>query len=331
MTPWVPRLAAATAALVVASVVALVGLDGSPSSLGEHAGPSTSSTSSTAAEPERFPAIDPDAPMRAVQTPTGLVLPVVGGAEGAWEVLTPCADRSVTPGEGLRGAHVVLDPGHGGSETGAVGPAGLVEKDVNLDIAVRVAALLRDEGATVVLTRTADVRVTIETRTQLARALDPLVFVSIHHNGGSIGVSDRPGPELYHQLDDVESRRLAGLLWEELAAGFTPYADEWAIGDGPGARARRSIETGDDYYGILRGAQGVPTVLSEALYLSDPSEEQLLLDEDFRQTEATAITRAILRHVGTDDPGSGYVATKVSDVPAGGGGGRAGCEDPPLS
>lgn len=286
-------------------------------------------TSTTVPSPFRPLPIRVDAP--AVRTGSGLVLPVTGGGAGAWEVLTPCANTAVVRGLPVRGAHVVLDPGHGGSEPGAVGPSGLTEKELNLDIAIRVAERLRAAGATVVLTRTADQRVTLQTRAAIATALRPVAFVSIHHNAAPVTNGPNPGSELYHQLADPESKRLAGLLWEELQAAFAPFGSDWAIGDDPGARARQSATTGDDFYGVLRRSQGVPAVLTEAAFLSDPEEDALLRTDEFRDAEAEAITRAILRLVDTEDPGSGYVATKVADAPAGGGGGTAGCEDPPLS
>lgn len=278
-----------------------------------------------------FPAIADHGEVRAVRTPAGLVLPVLGGEQGAWEVRTPCAATAVVPGEPVLGAHVVLDPGHGGAEPGAVGPSGLREADLNLDVARRVRTLLEAEGATVVLTRDADVRMTLETRAAIAEAMAPLAFLSIHHNAAPVGRSGVPGSELYHQQADPESKRLAGLLWEEMQEHLAPFGTDWAVGDDPGARARRSQRTGDDYYGILRHAQGIPAVLTEAAFLSDPTENALLLTDEFRDAEARAIADGVLRLLQTEDPGSGFKPTKEVSVPAGSGGGASGCVDPPLA
>jgi len=277
-----------------------------------------------------FPSIEPGEHVLAVRTPNGTLLPAVGAEAGLWQVMTPCGAVAAVPGTPVRGAHVVLDPGHGGEEPGAVGPSGLREADLNLDIALRVRDLLQAEGATVALTRERDIRMTLATRTAIARSLDPVAFVSIHHNAAPIGTSPTPGSELYHQLDAPGSRRLAGLLWEELQAHFAPFGTDWAVGDQPGARARRSARTGDDYYGILRGAGETTAVLTEAGFLTHPPEEARYLTEEFRQAEARAITTAILRYVRTDDPGSGFAPTKEVSTPAGGGGGSSGCTDPPL-
>ncbi len=297
--------------------------------IGEVTAPTTSSTTTTI--PSMFPPLPIRVDVPAIRTSTGLVLPVVGGGPGAWEVQTPCALTAVVNGLPVRGAHVVLDPGHGGSEPGAVGPSGLTERDLNLDVANRVAGRLRALGAAVVMTRPGDQRVTLQTRAAIALALQPIVFVSIHHNAAPLASGPTPGSELYHQLDAPVSKRLAGLIWEELQAAFAPFGTDWAIGDDPGARARQSRLTGDDFYGVLRRTEAVPAVLTEAAFLSDPEEDALLQTDAFRDAEADAITRSIVRLVTTDDPGTGFVATKVADAPAGSGGGTVGCEDPPLS
>lgn len=268
--------------------------------------------------------------MPAVVTPNGFVVPVVGGEDGAWLVKTPCSNEAEVDGQPIEGAHVVLDPGHGGSETGAIGPGGVREEDVNLDVSLRVKRLLEQRGAVVVMTRSTDVRVTIDMRASLAVALRPLAFVSVHHNSGATRKSTTPGSEAYHHLDDPESKRLAGLIFEELQAKLAPYGTDWVVGGDAGAHARRSLDDGDDFYGILRRSQGVPGVLSESAYLSNPSEERLLGTDQFRESEATAIAKAVIRFVTTDDPGSGFIPPLESSSDPGGGGGTGGCQDPPL-
>lgn len=266
----------------------------------------------------------------AVVTPNGFVVPVIGGEDGSWLVESPCSDEVEVEGQPIEGAHVVIDPGHGGSETGAIGPSGVSEEDVNLDVSLRVKRLLEQRGAVVVLTRSTDVRVTIDVRASLAVALQPLAFVSIHHNAGAVRKQSTPGSEVYHHLDDPASKRLAGLIHEELIAKLAPYGTDWVVGGGSGARARRSLDDGDDFYGILRRSQGVPGVLSESAYLSNPAEERLLDTDAFRESEATAIATGIIRFVTTDDPGSGFIPPLESRSDPGGGGGTGGCQDPPL-
>ena len=94
---------------------------------------------------------------------------------------------------------IVLDPGHGGDEVGAVGSNGLAEKDLNLAVAQLARDALEEDGEAVVLTRTADYRVTVRMRAAIAAATQARVFVSIHHNGAPRGDSSRPGTEVFYQ------------------------------------------------------------------------------------------------------------------------------------
>jgi N-acetylmuramoyl-L-alanine amidase len=277
-----------------------------------------------------WPAVRNDGVARALLTASGVVLPVTSAnADGSFDVDTPCSSHGTATGTPISGANVVLDPGHGGNESGAVGPTGLVEKDVNFAVTQDVKQLLEAQGASVVLTRTGDYNTTLKTRAEIAVDLQPQVFVSIHHNAEPDGPSDVPGNESYYQIASADSKRLAGLIWEEVTAAFTRYHVAWVADTDHGAKYRPG-SSGGDYYGILRNAAGVTTVLSEAAFISNPPEEQLLADPGFQHVEAQAIARAIVRYVSTNDPGSGYVTPYPRIAPAGGGGGPEGCVDPPL-
>jgi N-acetylmuramoyl-L-alanine amidase len=192
-------------------------------------------------------------------------------------------------------------------------------------------ASLEAQGATVVLTRTADYRVTLQARAALAKALKPPVFISVHHNGGHDGRLDKPGTETYYQHDSAVSKRLAGILYEEVFDAFDDFDGvAWHGNVDAGAKYRLNDE-GGDYYGILRRTAGVTAVLSEALFLSaDPSEAELLARPEVQQGEADAIARAVRRFMLGDDPGSGYVTPIPRTTPAGPGGGGVDCVDPPL-
>jgi len=306
-------------ALLVALAILVFGWRGD----GGGADAETATTTTTAPSP--FGPVPAGAGV--VRTGDGLLLPVTGGEPGAWSVLTPCAQTAVVAGEHVSGAHVVIDPGHGGEETGAIGPSGVVEAELNLDVAKRAAQALEEAGATVALTRDDETRVTLRTRAAIARALDPLVFISIHHNGGPTSPAERPGVQVYHQHQTPPSARLAGLLFEELQAGLAPFSDTWSGGSATGVRARLGTD-GADFYGILREAGDVPAILAEALYLSHEPEASLLLEPEVRQAEADAIAAAVLAWVETGRAGSGHLPPLTASESAGGGGGTAGCDDP---
>lgn len=273
-----------------------------------------------------FPAGD----VRALVTSTNVVVPVVAAAPGGFQVRTPCGATAVTSGAPLAAAMVVLDAGHGGNESGAVGPNGLREKDVNLNV-VRVAkGVLEARGVPVVETRTGDYRVTLETRAEIVTRLRPLAFVSVHHNSSPDGRRPGPGSETYFQIASPESKRLAGLLYEEIVRALSQYQGiAWVADTDAGAKYRLNSR-GGDYYGILRRTNGVPASLAELAFVSNPPEADLLARADVQQVEGEAVARAIVRYLTTQDPGSGYVEPYPREEPAGPGGGSSGCTDPPL-
>jgi N-acetylmuramoyl-L-alanine amidase len=296
--------------------------------------PTTTTTvapTTTTAPPIAWPPLPGDGVARAVVTLNGIVLAVQEDrGDGTYLATSPCGVGVVVAGVPLSGATVVLDPGHGGEEPGAVGPAGTTEKSVNLAIALEAERQLEALGATVVLTRTGDYRITLASRAAIVQALRPPLFISVHHNAEPDEARSGPGAETYFQIASAESRRAAGLLYEEVVAAFSPYGIQWAADLDAGAKYRPKSD-GGDYYGILSRTAGVPAVLSEAAFISNPPEEALLADPAFQAVEAAAVTRAALRFLTTQDPGSGYVEPYPRTQPAGPGGGASGCQDPPLS
>lgn len=282
--------------------------------------------------PTALPASPGDGEPRALLTTTGVMVAVLGVEDGGFRVRTPCGgEATIAGGTPISAATVVLDPGHGGGEAGAVGANGLTEKALNLAVAERTKAILDAQGATVVLTRTGDYRITLGARADIVKALGPPVFVSIHHNGDGDGPSPKPGTETYFQVAAPESRRLAGLVYEELFALFSTYEGiAWMADTDAGAKYRTNSR-GGDYYGMLRQTAGVTAALSEALFISNPPEAELLARPEVHEAEAEALARAITRHLTTQDPGSGFTEPYPRTDPGGPGGGSSGCIDPPLA
>jgi N-acetylmuramoyl-L-alanine amidase len=276
-----------------------------------------------------LPAVPPGE-VRALTTATGVVVPVLAAAPGGFQVRTPCGGTAVTNGSPAPATMVVLDAGHGGNESGAIAPNGLREKDVNLNV-VRVAkGMLESRRVPVVETRTGDYRVTLDTRAEIVTRLRPLAFVSVHHNSAPDGPRAGPGSETYFQVASPESKRLAGLLYEEIVRALSQYEGiPWVADTDAGAKYRQNSR-GGDYYGILRRTAGVPASLAELAFLSNPPEADLVARPDVQQAEGEAVARGILRFLTTQDPGSGYVTPYPREEPAGPGGGSSGCTDPPL-
>ncbi len=264
-----------------------------------------------------------------VITPTGIVTPVIETHSDGWTVWTPCTRTArITKGNFIAGAEVVIDPGHGGSESGAVGPNRLYEKTLNLAIATRVQSILEARGISSVLTRTTDTRIPLRTRAEIANALNPEIFISIHHNGGAVRRQSTPGSEMFYQSGSTESRRAGGIMFEEITAALDQYDADWVgtVRNGVSARLR---EDGQNLYGIHRYTPEIPSLITEAAYLSNPSEAALFARDDVRDAEAVAIVDGLQRWLDTDDPGSGFLAEFV-DGGSTGTGGTDNCVDPPL-
>jgi N-acetylmuramoyl-L-alanine amidase len=293
----------------------------------------TSAVSATTAAPVTTlpPAPLPAEQARVIVSPTGVVLPVLSYSAAGWKVTTPCQNTAVVAHGTPKGpVQVVLDPGHGGTESGAVGTNnGLTEAVLNMAVARDAQAALEKAGFTVMLTRTGEYNVTLQDRAAIALAAHPAAFVSIHHNAEPDGPFDRPGTETYYQIKNPESKRLAGLIYEEVVRALRPYNLHWVADRDAGAKYRPG-STGDDYYGVLRRSHGVNGVLAELSFITDPAEATLLARPDVQQVEGQAVARGVIRFLTTHDPGSGYTIPYPRTEPAGGGGGPQGCVDPPL-
>jgi N-acetylmuramoyl-L-alanine amidase len=266
---------------------------------------------------------------RMLITPTGVVAPIITSDAAGWLVRTPCGNQAtVAEGTVVGDVDVVLDPGHGGWESAAVGPNGLLEKDLNLTVALRTAELLEARGYRVGLTRQSDIYVPIAGRAAIVNAWQPDLFVSIHHNGGALTPRSTPGTQVYHQHADPQSKRAAGVLYEELYDAALQFPTAW-VGNALDGVSARLGETGDDFYGVLRLTQGVPTALTEFLWLSNGPEAQLLARGDVQEAQAQALVDGIVRWFETDDAGSGFIGSHTDSYDSGGGG-LSGCVDPAL-
>ncbi len=271
---------------------------------------------------------------KVVLTPSGVLVPVLAKVAGGALVQTPCAKTAVVArGVPLDGT-VVLDPGHGGAgEPGAEGPTHLLEKDVNWAVTGYARDALEAAGVHVVLTRSGDYLTTLDTRAKVNAAVEPRAFVSIHHNAEPDGPRGGPGTETYYQTvgDSAgESKRLAGLVYEEVVKALSRYPGvAWVADTDAGAKYRKG-SGGDDYYAVIRKTHGTPAALAELGFISNPPEEALYRQPAVQKVEGEAVARGILRFLTTADPGSGFVEPYPRTEPAGGGGTGEGCTDPPL-
>lgn len=178
---------------------------------------------------------------------------------------------------------VVLDPGHGGDDPGAVGIGGLYEVEIVDPVADRVAELLEENGVSVVLTRTEDIEVDLPPRVDLANRLDANLFVSIHANAVDLSRPEVNGIETYYYS--------AG---EQLAQ--TIHASMIDATGGPDRRVRTAR-----FY-VLRNTD-MPAVLLELGFVTGELDAERLSDPDYRNLLAEAIARGILQYIQQYCPG----------------------------
>lgn len=157
---------------------------------------------------------------------------------------------------------IVLDPGHGGIDSGAVGQGGKRESDTNLRIAGLTAMMLTEERLPVMLTRTANDRVSLTDRAKLANADGIAGLVSIHCNSDG---PDAHGFEVFHWPYSPDGIRLAEAVRDAVAATFPALA---LRGDRRGLKADKRLA-------MLRLTK-CPAVLVELAFISNPAEEELL-------------------------------------------------------
>ena len=173
---------------------------------------------------------------------------------------------------------VVLDPGHGGRDPGAVGINGLQEKQVVNDITPRVAEILRQQGANVVMTRNSDVEVDLAPRVQIAERANASIFVSIHANAISMSRPDVNGLETFYASD--AGQRLANTV-------HAVVLNEMGMRD----RRVRSAR----FYVIRRTS--MPAILIETGFVTGAEDAPNLANPIWRERMAQAIAKGILTHL----------------------------------
>ena len=286
--------------------------------------PPTTTTTTEPPPPTTTTTEPPPPPPVALLTPTGIPVAVVEPTENGYLVRTPCGNTvEISGGERIEGVQVVLDPGHGGPvETGAVGPNGLVERDLNLILVDAVLQELADRGIAAATTRTGDYSLYLSVRADFADALGAAALVSIHHNGPTWDIRETPGAEVYVQSASEEearadSARLGGLLYEEITAALSTFDGvEWTGLPDAGVLRVLRLSDGGDAYGML-SRPTTASALVEFGYITNPSEAELFTTEEYIAVASRATADAIEAYLETDRPGTGFVETPRRFDPAG--------------
>lgn len=183
---------------------------------------------------------------------------------------------------------VLLDPGHGGPDTGARGRRGTLEKNINLDIARRVQGQLQAHGIQVLMTRNTDRFITLPCRISIEKKFKPDLFVSIHTNAARN--RSVHGIEIFYyananakengacfKQNRSKSYQLARLVQSKIITNIR--------------KTSRGVKNAR--YFVLRNSD-TPAILIEVGFISHPWEEKSLLQKDYRDQMAQAIAQAIL-------------------------------------
>jgi N-acetylmuramoyl-L-alanine amidase len=242
---------------------------------------------------------------------------------------TNAGTRSLVRSLGLKLHRVVIDAGHGGHDTGTIGAGGYTEKELVLDVAMRLKALIENEmGAEVVMTRSDDSFIPLESRTAIANQQEADLFISIHAN--SSHVRSVHGVETYY-LNFTSSRENLETASRENAASERPIHElqdmvkkimlrdkvdesrelaehiEHALAARKGSGLDRGVKQAP--FVVLIGAN-MPSILAEVCFISNPNDEKSAKKPDGRQAIADSLFEGVKSYA---ESLSGTKTAKVQD------------------
>lgn len=171
----------------------------------------------------------------------------------------------------LTGKTIMLDPGHGGNDAGAIRDS-IQEKDINLAVALKLREQLEAAGANVIMTRDVDTTLALRRRVEMIGDRKPDIFVSIHTNASLSSSVD--GIEAYYHSSD--SKPLADSVYQSLVDGLSEKGNRMS---------RREL--------AVVHHQLAPAVLIEIGYLSSKGKRDLLVKDDYQERIASAVTSGI--------------------------------------
>ncbi len=184
---------------------------------------------------------------------------------------------------------IVVDAGHGGIDPGKVGVNNALEKDVNLAIALKLERNLKASGINVVMTRTDDNGLYSESdsnkkvrdmkkRLSIIEAANPMLAVSIHQN--SYPDPSVSGVQVFYYKDSIKSKTAAEIMQTQLVKSLKPAKE-------------RVAQDNSSYY--LLKKTSVPIMIVECAFMSNPTEADLLIQDDFQERVAWAIYMGIMQ------------------------------------
>jgi N-acetylmuramoyl-L-alanine amidase len=245
--------------------------------------------------------------------------PDAGPARAA--VPTADGETSLVRALGLKIGRIVIDAGHGGHDTGTIGADGILEKDVVLDVALRVGQLLRDRlGAEIIYTRSDDTFIPLETRTAIANKAQADLFLSIHANS-SPDASAR-GVETYYlnftsSPDALETAARENAVSDQSIHQLSDLVKKIALKD----KIEESREFASDveaslYGGLQKGNAGLkdrgvkkapfvvliganmPSILAEISFVTNEKDARQLQEPEYRERVAESLYKGVAKYAG---------------------------------
>jgi N-acetylmuramoyl-L-alanine amidase len=234
----------------------------------------------------------------------------------------PSADgqRSLIRALGLKVGRIVIDAGHGGHDTGTIGPNGLLEKDLVLDVSLRLGRLLKGKmGAEVVYTRDDDTFIPLETRTAIANQEQADLFISVHANSSqdpaARGVETyylnfNPSPDALevaarenavseksvHELGDLVKKIALKEKVEESREFAIDVQHSLYLGLSGKEKSLRDRGVKKAPFIVLIGAN-MPSILAEISFVSNPGDERRLQTAEYRQKIAESLYKGVARYI----------------------------------
>jgi N-acetylmuramoyl-L-alanine amidase len=290
---------------------------------------------------EKNPGVDPDpgaTPSNAVTRSTGLagknsrgkqLRSSTANTNAKPDLIQPSSQpqptrdgqSTLTRALGLKIGRIVIDPGHGGHDTGTIGPTGLMEKDLCLDVALRLGKIIQQRlpGADIVYTRSDDTFIPLEERTNIANQAKADLFISIHANSSQdhaargvetyyLNLKGSPeamevaarenasSEEGVHDLEDLVKK----IARNEKIDESKEFAED--IQDSLAKRMQKATKTVKNRgvrkapFVVLIGAD-MPSILTEISFLSNPADEKLLKQPEYRQRVAEGLYQGVASYL----------------------------------
>jgi len=266
-------------------------------------------------------------PAKGLITPTGVHVTILSELSDGFIVRTPCGNTTtVSAGQIIEDIQIVVDPGHGGSVDPGATQNGIIEREINQEVAEELINELTTREITAFNLRSGNYHIPLSVRSAYADQLQAEAMVSIHHNSPSASSSGTPGTESYVQSNSNTSLRLGEYVQDAVFNRLSENTGVNWVSRSDAGVLRVLNSSGTDTYGMLSRPK-TPTTLVELAYISNPSEANLVKTPDYKTDMAEAISDALENFL-TPPPVEEDFSSGVRSFTAGLAPGASLCSDP---